>query len=505
MDEVFWANVVKRWSEASDNVLKLKEELARVKGERFLYPKTTYAPQKSQRNSLSQIPAPELTRDVYLNLLPDKGRKEATDELLDAEAGLSRAKEEYRKLQQELATSAERIKGLILENEVLSANQRELTKMRKECEQLRSMQNDFNVLRSDNKRYLEKIRALERQQQLPSHSFKPTFVISLEQQIETLKQSLDAREADYQKLRGNLKVTQEKLQKSEETKEVLLSSIVKLQDIARHSTLHPISNNILRPQSTNLSLSSACRSKIDEFSDSPPKRKPEENSIVRLPIQNDEITFVERMASKSSFRHAVLSSRRQQAVAAFPPVVFNVEDRHLNNVFDREFLKITLGKSLPDRLNLQSSGKQITTSSYICPTLNHHPWCPSRPGDHGFIFVGLGKDKDSYHAAAIRNLFVGLPKTVTNNRRFRYLGTYRVTRVDPLSIDEWGMLSAEFKVVYAKLTKDKLRDSRTLESILTAYESGDLRVPCVQLQCIGLDDNFFTALLAQRDAESMVS
>lgn len=33
MDEVFWANVVKRWSEASDNVLKLKEELARVQGE----------------------------------------------------------------------------------------------------------------------------------------------------------------------------------------------------------------------------------------------------------------------------------------------------------------------------------------------------------------------------------------------------------------------------------------------------------------------------------------
>jgi len=58
--------------------------------------------------------------------------------------------------------------------------------------------------------------------------------------------------------------------------------------------------------------------------------------------------------------------------------------------------------------------------------------------------------------------------------------------------------------VYAKLTKDKAKDARTLESILTAYENGDLRVPCVQLQCIGFDDNFFTALLAQRDAESMV-
>lgn len=56
---------------------------------------------------------------------------------------------------------------------------------------------------------------------------------SISPQIETLKQSLKACEADNQKLRGNLKATQEKLQKSEETKEVLLSSIVKLQDIVR--------------------------------------------------------------------------------------------------------------------------------------------------------------------------------------------------------------------------------------------------------------------------------
>lgn len=52
-------------------------------------------------------------------------------------------------------------------------------------------------------------------------------------QVETLKQSMKAREDDNQKLRGELKVTQEKLQRSEETKEVLVSSIVKLQDIVR--------------------------------------------------------------------------------------------------------------------------------------------------------------------------------------------------------------------------------------------------------------------------------
>lgn len=62
----------------------------------------------------------------------------------------------------------------------------------------------------------------------------------------------------------------------------------------------------------------------------------------------------------------------------------------------------------------------------------------------------------------------------------------------------------QFKVVYAKLTKDKTKDTRTLEDILAAYDNGDLHVPCVQLQCIGFDDNFFTVLSAQRDAQSTV-
>ena len=75
-----------------------------------------------------------------------------------------------------------------------------------------------------------------------------------------------------------------------------------------------------------------------------------DNSFVRLPNQTD-ITFVEPMASESSFP-VVLSSKRQKAVAAFPPVLFNVNDRHLNNTFDREFLKTTLGKTFSDRLVL---------------------------------------------------------------------------------------------------------------------------------------------------------
>lgn len=46
---------------------------------------------------------------------------------------------------------------MTLENEILAANQRELTKIRTECEQLRSMQDDITALRSDNRRYLDQV------------------------------------------------------------------------------------------------------------------------------------------------------------------------------------------------------------------------------------------------------------------------------------------------------------------------------------------------------------
>ena len=67
--------------------------------------------------------------------------------------------------------------------------------------------------------------------------YKPTEV-NISTQIEILKQSIKAREEDNRKLNSDLKATQEKLQKSEETKEVLVSSIVKLQNIVRFLVLY---------------------------------------------------------------------------------------------------------------------------------------------------------------------------------------------------------------------------------------------------------------------------
>lgn len=52
--------------------------------------------------------------------------------------------------------------------------------------------------------------------------------------------------------------------------------------------------------------------------------------------------------------------------------------------------------------------------------------------------------------------------------------------------------------MYAKLTQDKAKDTRSLEEILGGYDRGDLSVPCVMLQCLGFDDQLFEALTSQR-------
>lgn len=109
--------------------------------------------------------------------------------------------------------------------------------------------------------------------------------------------------------------------------------------------------------------------------------------------------------------------------------------------------------SLPE--NQTASDRKTTFRSYLCPTLNHHPWCPSVPGQHGFIFVGLGKEKESYKVPVFRNLFVGLPKSESKGRIFRYLGKYRVHRVKHLTVEEWESLPAGvcFTIFFVKEPK----------------------------------------------------
>jgi len=57
------------------------------------------------------------------------------------------------------------------------------------------------------------------------------------------------------------------------------------------------------------------------------------------------------------------------------------------------------------------------------------------------MFVGLGRDKNTYTIPKLCNLFVGIPKCGNKGERyFRYLGVYRVSRVESLNVSEWEAL-----------------------------------------------------------------
>jgi hypothetical protein len=59
----------------------------------------------------------------------------------------------------------------------------------------------------------------------------------------------------------------------------------------------------------------------------------------------------------------------------------------------------------------------------------------------------------------------------------------------------------QIKLIYANLTRDKGNDPRPLDEILSSYNTGELQIPCVQLQCISFDQPLYTALVSNRKSE----
>ncbi|KII93530.1 hypothetical protein PLICRDRAFT_35750 [Plicaturopsis crispa FD-325 SS-3] len=146
-------------------------------------------------------------------------------------------------------------------------------------------------------------------------------------------------------------------------------------------------------------------------------------------------------------------------------------------------VKIVTPKPLSTALNIQH---------YICPKLSDNPWCPSTPGQHGYMFVGLGRDKDRYKDPQERNLFLGVASA-----DFRYMGVYRVHAVSPLTVDEWNTLPDDFQKSYSFLTSSKNKFpgiNWTPKECREAYDSGRLQVPCVQLTCVGFNDMLYREL-----------
>ena len=150
-----------------------------------------------------------------------------------------------------------------------------------------------------------------------------------------------------------------------------------------------------------------------------------------------------------------IPATRKAALDAFPLIVDVLEDRDTKALFSRQFLTSQLGGSVqrvfakyifihtkkkPNtdtrHLSVDVSKRRPLArhgiSCYLCPNLEQNPWCPTQPGMHGYMFVGLGTDAGTFVKPATRDIFVSI-----GTKKSRYLGLYEASRVDKLTVNEW--------------------------------------------------------------------
>ncbi|KAJ7235894.1 hypothetical protein B0H12DRAFT_133873 [Mycena haematopus] len=260
------------------------------------------------------------------------------------------------------------------------------------------------------------------------------------------------------------------------------------------------SGNAVQPQLENASSSQpprAANNSNPATTDNVIRPQPE-SVVVVLPIKDedpDDIIVVESLGFKPSYL-TPLPKRRRKELEAFPEFVPDVGE---SVIFTRGFLSAILGGShqpLIVKIALQKSlAKSCNIKKFLCPNQNQNPWCPRSPGQHGYLFVGLGSESETFREPEQLNLFLSVPPGGNKSLEVTYMGFYEISRVAPLSVDEWRTLSPIVQQNYATTTASRENDSKTI-AIRAQYDSGVRLVPCIRLRCIGFDEALYAGLLA---------
>ncbi|KII93531.1 hypothetical protein PLICRDRAFT_49566 [Plicaturopsis crispa FD-325 SS-3] len=194
---------------------------------------------------------------------------------------------------------------------------------------------------------------------------------------------------------------------------------------------------------------------------------------------------------------------RKQALEKYPQIVVDLNSSHLHEsvVFNRTFLSRQLGGN-PRRVDVTVKSQtplstEFHINKYACPNARDNPWCPTEPGSHGYMFMGLGTDHDVYQTADELHLFVGV-----NMACYRYMGLYRMQTTAPLTKEEWATLSEKTQKSYSRITETRVfkevcseaSDPDRVEQIQREYDSGHLLVPCVELVCVDFDYELYERL-----------
>ena len=127
-------------------------------------------------------------------------------------------------------------------------------------------------------------------------------------------------------------------------------------------------------------------------------------------------------------------------LANLPPVVVSLGEGETPEIFTRQSLSNILGGSLQGLVvrctnSATELARRYEITDYLCPNMDHNAWSPPGPGQHGYMQVGLGRDRKLFNGEGeYRHVFVG------GGRFLLYCGWYHVLRVDPLTKEEWDTL-----------------------------------------------------------------
>ncbi|TFK30556.1 hypothetical protein FA15DRAFT_662534 [Coprinopsis marcescibilis] len=538
-DDPFWNQVVQRWADATQESKRLKDEKSVLERERNELQQQLDRLGRDGRDMRNDRNS-EQKRDLCANNAPDPVERSVDLGQLQAlESGIQRAQESYKKIEEQLRENNGKIQDLANNNERLRRERSEVEGkcqgLSQELERTRSSLQDAlkqnELLRKQLSASTRVSRVKEEDPEmtitfLPGEEIEKLYkprIASLERNIETLSRANLELKHDNKRMQQELDIVSQKLSKYKNTNQSFQDKLVKLGELTRQKTssLHSRTSSLAsgsqmdaRSIKSERTPSTSSRLRVV----SAPGHRPPIKAPARLAVPPtiidltnaedgtpDEDQAPTPRPPFTTVKHTPLSRRNQ--LSGFPTITPNVVVSELSNAFSREFMTSALGGSIqPLIVRVARQGniaKKTDIHSYLCPSLDHNPWCPTAPGHHGYIFVGLGREKTTFAVPEIHNVFAGLSKTKSKDtRRFRYLGKYEAVRVSPLSVAEWNSLDLRVRSTYAKTTKEKTKDSRPSNAIIGAYDNGELRVPCVQLKCIGFDEELYSALVAEANASS---
>ncbi|KAK0465186.1 uncharacterized protein EV420DRAFT_944885 [Desarmillaria tabescens] len=413
--------------------------------------------------------------------MPHEWQTDLAVRLQTAEMGFDKAKEEYNKMKESLTAANTEVAFIKSRNQQLEYD---LFEVRTQRDQLLEEQGHLSaVLRND---YAA--------QAFPDNGTNGQWSLA-RGTIPKLLATIEARDAEIKNL-------QETVNREHTTNEQLK------QRLATVSEMQNTSKTVFETISTRLHATASTRTR--SASESNPNRNPGTEKETTLPVDRQPSTLrstrsvITRKSSLATSNNTSyitnIPEERLRTLRDFDTVIAPASSTatSTNAPYTRDFLKTNVGGSIQPLIvrvthSQTALAEKHGINCYLCPNLEHNPWCPTIPGQHGYIFVGLGVDKDAFAGKEeFYTVFVGIKEG--SSRRFRYLGRYTATHVAPLTVAEWNTLAPSVQMTYSETTKKKTKDTRPVEKIKSLYDEGALSVPCVLLECVGIDHELSSSL-----------